>query len=197
VPSSTESGASAWLLLTAALAAGSLGAWLLPAAWLDWQPARAVAQPWRAWTGAFVHWSPLHLGANLAGAAGVAALGHAARVPRRVAAAWFAAWPLTQIGLLLQPALAHYGGLSGVLHAGVAAVAVWLLAARRGRSRAVGAALALGLLLKLLLEAPWAGPLAHPAGWDIAVAPGAHVSGVVAGGVCSGLALWIRRSDRA
>jgi len=197
VPSSTEPGASAWLLLTAVLAVGSLLAWLLPAAALDWQPARAAAEPWRAWTGAFVHWSPLHLGANLAGAAGIGALGHAAKVPRRVTAAWFLAWPLTQAGLLLQPALAHYGGLSGVLHAGVAAVAVWLLAKSRGRRRAVGAALAAGLLGKLLLEAPWAGPLAHPAGWDIAVAPGAHLSGVLSGTACALLAVLVRRPRRA
>ena len=37
--------------------------------------------------------------------------------------------PLTQLGLLMRPDLLHYGGLSGVLHAGVAAAALWLVRA--------------------------------------------------------------------
>jgi hypothetical protein len=42
-----------------------------------------------------------------------------------------------------------------------------------------------GLIVKLLLEAPWGAPLRHPAGIDIAVAPLAHASGAVAGLVCA------------
>ncbi len=169
-----------WRALCALAAVGALAGWLLPAAWLDWQPALAWRQPWRWWSAAFVHWSALHLGANLAGCAVLAALGTAARLPPRAALAWLAAWPLTHLALLAQPTLAHYGGLSGVLHAGVAVVAIELLA-RRGAQGAVGLALCLGLLLKLALERPWAGPLAHPAGWDIALAPAAHLAGAVAG----------------
>jgi rhomboid family GlyGly-CTERM serine protease len=179
-------GALTWLALCALAAAGAAAGWLLPAGWLDWQPTRAASEPWRLWSAAFVHWSPLHLGANLAGCAVLAGFGAAAAVPGRAAMAWLLAWPLTHAALLAQPALAHYGGLSGVLHAGVAVVAVALLA-RAGRSRAVGAAVAAGLLAKLLLERPWAGPLAHPAGWDIAVAPLAHVSGALCGLACAAL----------
>jgi len=90
----------------------------------DWQPALALAEPWRWWTAAFVHWSRLHLVANLTGLLVVMALGWAARLPAVSAVAWFIAWPLTQLGLLLRPELTHFGGLSGVLHAGVA-VAGW------------------------------------------------------------------------
>ncbi|HEX7382930.1 MAG TPA: rhombosortase, partial [Burkholderiaceae bacterium] len=129
----------------------------------------------------WVHYSALHLGANLAGCALVAALGVAARVPPRAALAWLLAWPATQLGLLLVPALGHYGGLSGVLHAGVAVVAVGLLLEGPRRRRMLGLAILAGLALKVLLEAPWAGPLAHPPGWDIATAPPAHASGLVAG----------------
>jgi hypothetical protein len=42
-------------------------------------------------------------------------------------AAWVCAWPLTQLGLLMRPDLSHYGGLSGVLHAGAAIVALHLV----------------------------------------------------------------------
>lgn len=182
--------------LAAALAAASLLAWWLPAALLDWQPSRASAEPWRAFSAAFVHWSPAHLGANLLGAAVVAALGRAARLPRRAALAWALAWPLTQAGLLLQPALAHYGGLSGVLHAGVAVAALWLLVRDTGRRRAWGGAIALGLLVKIVLEAPWGPPLRQPTGlpgggWDIATAPLAHATGAAAGFIVAALALWV------
>lgn len=188
-----RSSARAWLALAACAAAGSTITWFLPATALDWQPARAFVEPWRWVTAAFVHWSPLHLGANLAGTAVVAAFGHAAALPRRAALAWALAWPATQGALLAQPALAHYGGLSGVLHAGVAVAAVHLLA-RSGRARWIGGAVLVGLALKIVLERPWAGPLLHPAGWDIAVAPLAHAAGAVAGATAGAVSAWTMRS---
>jgi rhomboid family GlyGly-CTERM serine protease len=175
----------AWLALVAALALGAVVAWLLPPPAIDWQPARALREPWRWWSAAFVHYSGLHLGANLAGCALVGALGHAARLPGRVAVAWALAWPLTHLGLLLQPELLHYGGLSGVLHAGVAAVAVHLLIAGTLARRRIAIAIALVLAIKLIGEAPWQGALRHPAGWDIAVAPLAHSTGALAGAICA------------
>ena len=181
-----------WLRLAAAFAAASLIAEWLPAPWLDWQPALASTEPWRAFTAAWVHWSALHLGVNLLGAAVVAALGLAARLPAAAAAAWLAAWPLTQAGLAVQPALLHYGGLSGVLHAGVAVAALWLLVRDSGRRRALGAAVMAGLVLKVLLEQPWGPPLRTGGGWDIATAPLAHATGLLAGLLCAGIALLSR-----
>jgi hypothetical protein len=208
----------AWLLLALLAAVGTLLAWWLPANSLDWQPAAAAAEPWRAVTGARVHWSPQHLVANLAGCAVVAALGWVARLPARAALAWAVAWPATQWGLLGWPALAHYGGLSGVLHAGVAVAGLWLVAAppalppegpagsaageagardtargpdqRPAALRRIGAAILAGLAVKLVLEEPW-GPLLRPlAGWDIAAAPIAHALGSLAGLAAAGLLLW-------
>ena len=179
----------AWVALAALLAAGSLVGWFVPAAGWDWQPGLVAHEPWRCWSAAFVHWSELHLAANLAGTAVVAALGWVGRVSWRGALAWALAWPLTQLALLLQPGLLHYGGLSGVLHAGVAVAVVELLP-RRGRQRALAAAIGLGLLVKIALEQPWGAPLRHPAGWDIAVAPLAHATGAAAGLL---LALLLRR----
>lgn len=181
-----------WLALCAALAATALVLWWAPTAVVDWQPAQAWHEPWRWWTAAGVHWSERHLAGNLAAVALVAAYGWAARVPGPVAGAWFVAWPLTHLGLLLQPALAHYGGLSGVLHAGVAAVSFWLAWTGPGRRRGVGLLVLAGLAAKLLIEAPWGDPLRHSAGWDIALAPLGHATGSVAGLLCAALAavLW-------
>ena len=179
----------AWLALAAALAAASVLAWWAPAWALDWQPALAAAEPWRAFSAAFVHWSPMHLGANLGAAAAVAAFGWAAKLPPRAALAWGVAWPLTHVGLLLRPELAHYGGLSGLLHGGVAVAVLWLLVQERGRRRAIGAMVGLGLAAKLWLEQPW-GPVLRPAaGWDIALAPLAHATGAAAGLLCGAVAL--------
>jgi rhomboid family GlyGly-CTERM serine protease len=186
-------GRRAWLALAGVLIGGSLPGWFLPAAGLDWQPALAAAEPWRAWTAVFVHWSPLHLGANLLAAAVVAWFGLAARLPWPAALAWGVAWPLTHVGLLLRPELVHYGGLSGVLHAGVAVAVLWLAVTGRGRARAVGAAVLAGLGVKLLIEAPWGPALRHGGGWDIATAPIAHTTGALAGLVCGAVALWLGR----
>ncbi|WP_280153185.1 rhomboid family intramembrane serine protease [Piscinibacter sp. XHJ-5] len=175
-----------WAGLAALLCSGALIGWSVPREVIDWQPALAWLQPWRALSAVFVHYSLLHLGANLAGGVLVGALGHAARMPLRGALAWAAAWPLAQLGLVLQPQLLHYGGLSGVLHAGVAVVAVHLLTLR-GR-RLLGSVMLGVLLAKVLSETPWTGALRHPPGWDIAIAPLAHASGLASGVLCAVIA---------
>jgi rhomboid family GlyGly-CTERM serine protease len=183
-----------WVALCATLAAATLLAWWAPTTLLDWQPAKTWDEPWRWWTAASVHWSERHLAGNLAATALVAAYGWSARIPERVAWAWFAAWPLTHLGLLLQPALAHYGGLSGVLHAGVAAVSFWLAwpGPGPGRRRVVGLLMLAGLTAKLLIEAPWGDPLRHSAGWDIALAPLGHATGSIAGLLCAAAVAMLR-----
>ena len=180
--------ARAWVAIATGLALASLLLWFAPREALDWQPQRALAQPWRWWSAAFVHWSPLHLAANLLGSVVVAAFGIAARVPRHAAWAWLAAWPLTHAALAWQPLLLNYGGLSGVLHAGVAVAALHLAWREQGRRRAIGWAVLAGLGVKLALERPWAGPTQQVAGWDFAIAPLAHLTGAVAGLLCGAVA---------
>jgi rhomboid family GlyGly-CTERM serine protease len=211
VPSSAEAGAAtrsagrAWIALSATLALGACFAFALGGTTaIDWQPSLAWSQPWRTWTAAWVHYSLLHLLANLVGCALVAALGIAARAPDRTAVAWLVAWPLTQLGLLLRPDLLHYGGLSGVLHAGVAAVAVHLIVSARGARRLIGIGILVGVASKIGFEAPWGEALRQLPGWDIAVAPFAHVSGFVAGVATAAFAealkgrrLTIDRNDRS
>jgi rhomboid family GlyGly-CTERM serine protease len=178
----------AWQALALLLGAGALAASLAPPGLLDWQPQRVWDQPWRAFSAAFVHWSALHLSLNLIGTLVVAAWGWAARVPAAAALAWAAAWPLTHLALLLEPALQSYGGLSGVLHAGAAVVAVWLLRRARGPRRWIGAAVLLGLVVKVVAEAPWQAPVQAVAGLDFPVAAAAHAGGLLAGALLGALA---------
>jgi len=179
-------GALAWCALAGALALGALVFWGVPRERLEWQPVLALRAPWRAWSAAFAHWSAWHLGANLAGCAVVAAFGVAARVPSRSSLAWLAAWPIGHALLALQPALTSYGGLSGVLHGGVA-IAAWHLAREDASPyrRRLGWAVLAGLATKVLFEAPWGAPTRSVAGWDFAVAPLAHATGALAGLLCA------------
>ena len=193
-PFEPRPGTLGWWTVAACLALGSLAAWWVDAARLDWQPDLAATQPWRWWTGAWVHWSWGHLAANLTGTALIGALGARAHADRADAWAWFAAWPITQLGLLLQPALLRYGGLSGVLHAGVVIAAIGLVQRESGLRRGVGALILAGVALKVGLEQPWQGPLRETPGWSIAIAPAAHLSGAVAGLLCGLAAVsWRRR----
>jgi rhomboid family GlyGly-CTERM serine protease len=173
--------AAAWPALCAVLALGALGAQPVDTALLDWQPGLAAREPWRWWSAAFVHWSPWHLRINLIGIALVAALGWRTGLGARATAAWALAWPLTHLGLLAQAGLRHYGGLSGVLHAGLAIIACELLRSGAGRARWIGAGLGLGLLVKVISERPWGPPTQAVAGWDFQVAPLAHAVGAIAG----------------
>lgn len=185
------------MLLSLTLMAGASLAWgLTPSeqAALVWQPELAGQQLWRAWTAALLHLSPLHLVGNLAGCALLGLLGLRARLDGGAALAWLAAWPLTQLGLLWQPALQRFVGLSGVLHAGLAVAAVMLMARAARRERLVGGLLAAGLLLKLVLERPLSEPVLRDwPGLDIAVAPLAHLSGALSGLGCALLVLAWRR----
>lgn len=174
-----------WVGLAAGYGVAALALFGVAPTALDWQPALAWREPWRAFSAIAVHYSALHLAANLAGLTLVGALGVAARVPGTSVAAWAVAWPLTQLGLLARPDLAHYGGLSGVLHGGAAVVAVHLICSVPSARRLIGAALLAGITLKVLGEAPWGPALRHPAGWDIATAPIAHATGLVAGVACA------------
>jgi rhomboid family GlyGly-CTERM serine protease len=175
-----------WIAFAAGLGACSLLAGAVPAAALDWQAALAWREPWRWWTAALVHLSSLHLGANLAGCIVVGAFGWAARLPRLWVGAWIGAWPVTHLALLAVPGLARYGGLSGLLHAGVAVAAVGTVctAGARARARQIGVAVLAGLAVKVLAEQPWAGAVQHWPGWDIPIVPAAHAAGALAGLAC-------------
>lgn len=165
------------LAALAALAQALPVAWL---DWLDWRPSLALDQPWRVVSAAFVHWTPLHLVSNLAGCVVLALLGWRAGLGGRAALAALICLPLTQLGLLLRPDLVVYGGLSGVLH-GLAVIAALSLLARSGRERWTGAAILLGLAIKLAMEHPLGAALRQTPDFDFSVAPFAHLSGAMSG----------------
>lgn len=192
-----KSGGSLWLAMCVCLALCSLVAPALPAAAWDWQPTLAGSEPWRWWSAAFVHWSMAHLAANLAGLVVVAALGAAAGAPLVITLAWLTSWPLLHLALLVQPELTHYGGLSGLLHSGVAVVAVSAAATERGPRRHIGMAILAGLALKITLEAPWSAALPLNVGASVPVAPMVHLSGAVAGLLCALLALARKQRGQA
>ncbi len=208
---------AAWVLMCALLAAGALSVAALGDAapmgatavfgvagtanvaptseLLDWQPMLAWSEPWRWWTAALVHLSRGHLLANLAGCVVVAAFGWTARIGWRLTLAWLVAWPLGHLALLVQPQLTHYGGLSGLLHAGVAIAAAGLVWLGTGRQRWIGAAVLLGLVVKVIGERPWLGPVQQWPGWDIGIAPIAHATGLAAGLICAAVACATAGSD--
>lgn len=191
----------AWVLL-------SLGVWLnqrtLPGlaladapllAHLDWRVAQWQSQPWRLWTAALVHWSDTHLGINLLACIALIAWGNAAALGRRQTLAWLLAWPVTHMLLATDSALLRYGGLSGLLHAGVAIGAWALVWHDQGQRRLVGGLVLVGLVVKQLTEVPvlahWLGlePLvperAVPGAPQFKVASYAHWCGLVAGVLCA------------
>ena len=177
---------AAWCAVALSLLVGSLLSLALDAAGaLEWQPLLVTTQPWRWWSAAFVHYSNLHVIGNLIGLALTAAFGWVSRVPPRAALAWFVAWPLTHLAFLwMAPGLLHYGGLSGVVHAGVAIVITHVLITGTRGQRLVVATVLAGLLAKIATETPWRAPVQHLEGWDIGIAPIAHVTGVLSGTLC-------------
>jgi rhomboid family GlyGly-CTERM serine protease len=185
-PARTAGLPTGWLALSLTLGLASLLSWgavELGASrqLLDWQPGLVWREPWRWFTAAVVHLSPMHLGGNLLALGLVAWLGMAAPLPRRCAWAWLGAIPLCHLALLAQPEVLHYGGLSGISHAGVA-IAVTELVINGNRSQhRIAVALGIGLLAKIWSESPWGTGLRIVPGWDIAVVPWAHASGVLAG----------------
>jgi hypothetical protein len=165
------------------------------------EPLQGFLQGAHRWfTASWVHWGAPHLLLNLLGTALVAWFGWAAQVRRAEAMAWVAAWPLSLVLLMLLFWVApfdltlptHLGGLSGVLHAGVAVAAMGLATSGHwSRRRWVGVAVLVGLGIKLALELG-----SGPAHWSpgVRTEPWLHVGGALAGLICAAVAQLVRRS---
>jgi hypothetical protein len=187
---------------------------------LDLQPRLGMAQPWRLLSAAWVHWGTEHLTANVLGAVALAWLGWAARMSRGAALAWLLAWPLTHVLLLglgglgatalasiglshnvadaLTSTPTHYGGLSGVLHAGVSIVGIWLVLTNHDAKRWAGAALCFAAVGKVAWEATrparTLGSLADAT--PVTSVTAAHAAGLLAGALCAIVALAVLEAGR-
>jgi hypothetical protein len=139
--------------------------------WAHNPPTRWVSAAW-------AHASTPHLQANLLGCGLLAVLGWLSEVRARAALAWLLAWPLANGLLLLDPRLPAFMGASGVLHAGIAVLAVHLLLNQR---QALGVAVLAGLSVKVGFDLSHGLPTyPHPA-LGIDVSPLSHLTGTLAG----------------
>ena len=183
-----STGGRAWVALCALLAvAALLGRWV-PLQMLVWAATSALdVGGW--WSPVAAHFTTLHLVANLAGLALLAWLGWSARLPLTAALAWLVAWPATHAMLVWADTLELYGGLSGVLHAGVVIAGVFLCADPLRRRRWVGGGLLAGVVLKIVIEAPWSAALQTDTAWGFPVAVAAHATGALSGLLAAVIAL--------
>lgn len=170
----------AWPGLCLALGLGSLYAWSGGRQYLlVWHAAGWMHQPWQLWTASLAHLSAAHLLINLAALLAMAILGLFLQAGRGAVAACMLAWPLATLGLSLWPEINYYSGMSGLLMAMLAVLAVH--ATGRSDQRATGAVLLIVLALKLLSEHGWDQPLAFDPNWGFNVVYAAHLTGALAG----------------
>ncbi|MDO9238299.1 MAG: rhomboid family intramembrane serine protease [Aquabacterium sp.] len=189
----THTGTWLWLALCLTLAVPAW--WLAPVSLTQpvttWHPLAQtlVMHPdmglhqsaWVWWTSAWLHGSQLHLTHNLIALGLIAMMGMLCRVSALSAAIWCLVWPLTQLGMVIQaPPLQSYIGLSGVLHGGVAVMAMQQIVDTQSTYlKPIAWVLAVGLLIKIIMENPWSHTITHPNGSDIAVATWGHLTGYV------------------
>lgn len=150
------------------------------------------------WSCAWFHGSPAHKFANLTALFILIVLALAQRAGPSAALAWFAAWPLTHVGMIFRPELTTYIGLSGVLHAGATVLALNQIICQDGKPfKLIGWILLIGLAIKvILMENPWNAILIPSHSSDINVAPWAHLSGIIAGLICGGLTFFLQRAPQ-
>jgi len=182
-----------WLLLCALHGVGSMLLW-----WADpvtlhaltWRVDEGLQRPWTWWTSAWADPATPTLISHQLALGVLAAVAWRWRLPAAATVAWCLAWPLAQATLVLWPQIGYAVGLSGVLHAAWAVLAVQLLLRRVAllRARRWGALLLLALLLKLGLEQAWQ----HPVIWDRAndrsLVQALHLSGAFWGLLLGALA---------
>ena len=161
---------------------------------LEYRRVVAFTEPWRLFTGHFVHLSLVH--ALLNGVA-LLLLGRLFGDRLRQAELWtlLAAAPVV-ISLLfwmLMPELHWYRGLSGVLHSIYFAGCVAWIAETTGRARWLPIAALIGGTLKVLIEQPWDSSFPTHEWLRVAVVPQAHLIGAIVGTVAG---LWIKHFRR-
>ncbi len=167
----------------------------LPADLLAYRRALAAREPWRLFTGHFVHLSLLHAALNVVALLLLDRLFADRLRPRELfAILGIAPTVMSLILWLALPELQWYRGLSGVLHAVYFAGCVVWIAASAGRARWLPSAALVGGTLKVLLEQPWDASFPMHEMLRVAVVPQAHLVGAIVG-IAAGLALRQRRQE--
>ena len=171
----------AWPGLCLALGMGSLYAWSGGRQYLlVWYADGWAHHPWQLWTASLAHLSSAHLLVNLAALLAMAVLGVFLQVGRSAAWACLLAWPLGTLALSCWPVIGYYSGMSGLLMAMLAVLAV--SASAQPDTRGIGMFLLIVLGFKLLTEQAWSQPLAFDPRWGFNVVYAAHLSGALTGG---------------
>jgi rhomboid family GlyGly-CTERM serine protease len=191
----------AWGGLCATLALLCMTVWLLPVDGqiaLRWRADGWLAAPWTLWSASLTHLNDSHLLANLVGLLCLAIIGEQLGANHHDALALLLAWPLTHLALLLWPQIQLYAGFSGLNHALagiiIARSAIDFIVKRR--FSVIAFLLTSVLLVKLILEAPWAQPLRTDASWGFTVVQAAHLSGAVCGFAAMSLIAALRQGLR-
>lgn len=187
---------ASWLLLCALHGVASMLLWWAGAGTVDlfiWRADGWTRQPWTLWTSAWVHLNTPQLIINQMALGALTAFAWVIRPHWTSTVAWLLVWPLAQGCLVLWPQIGYAVGLSGVLHAGVAVLAMQLLRQRIAipQARRWGGLLTLALLGKALLERGWAYPVVWDGASEVSVVQAIHLAST-AWGLLLGLAVtWL------
>lgn len=181
-----SNGSRSWLVLCAVHGVVSMLLWWAGDAAseaLTWRADHDWTQVWTLWSSSWVHMNTPHLIGNQVALGALTAFAWAIRPSRASTLAWLLAWPLMQASLLLWPQIGYAVGLSGLLHAGAMVLAVQLILRHMNVPKAPrwGGLLALGLLVKLMLESAWAHPVVWDGGNNMSVVQAMHLTGVIWG----------------
>jgi hypothetical protein len=170
---------------------------------LTWQAESVWQMPWTLWTSAWVHMNPPHLIFSQMALGMLAALAWVLRPPLISTLAWLLSWPLAQACLIFWPQIGYAAGLAGLMHAGVAVLAVHLLMGvlRVHKGRRWGSLLLLALLAKLGMERAWAFPVVWDASTELSVVQALHLTSALWGAAMAvalpvGWRAWRRRQAR-
>jgi membrane associated rhomboid family serine protease len=183
--------AKLWLSLCLIHAVASMLVWWAggPVAQaLTWRADSWAQHPWTLWTTSWVHINTPHLIGNQLAVGALAAMAWLVRPNAVASVAWLLAWPTVALVLPWWPHIGYAVGLSGLIHAAVAVVAVhlwWCPDLTFPSRRRWGALLAAGLTAKLALEQGWHWPVVWSNSADMSVVQAAHLTGAVAGVVFS------------
>jgi rhomboid family GlyGly-CTERM serine protease len=154
----------------------------LPAEALEYRRALAAREPWRLFTGHFVHLGFLHALLNCVALVLLGQLFSDRLKPRELFGLLGVSPVLISILFLVAlPELHWYRGLSGVLHAVFFAGCVMWIATTTGRRRWLPIAALVGGTAKVLVEQPWDGSFPVHEVLRAAVVPQAHLLGAIVG----------------